>query len=406
MTEYTKPQRKIQAKTAKQLHLFERRKDLPRRRLTEHDYRRVCVYRDVVWIGETPPKTSRIKTKWRCKVCNHIFHATYNSVQQGSGCPRCGIKARSDKRRLTKEDYRKVGESRTVEWVGNTLPPNTDTKSLWRCKTCGHKWMVRYHDIVGRHSGCPPCGSQRSNNSRRLTAEDYTKVGLYIGIYWLGDVVPNNTHTYTLWGCSQGHIFKTTHSNIAHAASRSTFGCTTCALDHQRLSVDDYINAGLAMGVKWIGDTIPQTHTHKTQWKCIEEGHFWTTSYRSIVINGSNCPRCQNMVNGVQVSTQQEWLCDLVAGELNIYHEDYCLDITTFIDGVNIAIEYDGWYWHKEKVAEDAKRDQDLIAAGWRVLRVKSGELLPDKQDVLAVIKRLLNGSTYEEIILDDWGKG
>lgn len=40
--------------------------------------------------------------------------------------------------------------------------------------------------------------------------------------------------------------------------------------------------------------------------------------------------------------------------------------------------------------------------AGWLV--VKSGELLPTKEQLYTAIDKLLDGRWYEEIILEDWG--
>jgi hypothetical protein len=47
-----------------------------------------------------------------------------------------------------------------------------------------------------------------------------------------------------------------------------------------------------------------------------------------------------------------------------------------------------------------------MIAAGWRVLRVKSNGQLPTRKQLDAAIARLLAGEDQVEIVLDDWGEG
>jgi very-short-patch-repair endonuclease len=94
----------------------------------------------------------------------------------------------------------------------------------------------------------------------------------------------------------------------------------------------------------------------------------------------------------------------MVDGEMNRLEGNYCIDIVVIIDGVPIAIEYDGWHWHRDRFIEDAKRDAALIVLGWKVLRIKSGELMPEERDVAIAVERLLCGEDYTEIALDDWG--
>ena len=72
---------------------------------------------------------------------------------------------------------------------------------------------------------------------------------------------------------------------------------------------------------------------------------------------------------------------------------------------IMIAIEYDSWYWHAEKVEQDRQRARDLIDLGWRVLAIKSNEKIPDKNVIMACIQQL-DKINYVEIVLDDWGCG
>lgn len=48
------------------------------------------------------------------------------------------------------------------------------------------------------------------------------------------------------------------------------------------------------------------------------------------------------------------------------------------IPSKKICIEYDGKYWHKNKL-EDEARDRELLEVGWRTIRIPEGE--EDKLD-------------------------
>lgn len=90
---------------------------------------------------------------------------------------------------------------------------------------------------------------------------------------------------------------------------------------------------------------------------------------------------------------------------LNYACDRSIFDVALFIDGNKIDIEYDGWYWHQNK-HKDIKRDEHFKAIGWKILRVKSGNKLPNVQQLETAINDLVqNDCDYIEIVLEDWMK-
>ncbi|GAA1463520.1 hypothetical protein [Williamsia maris] len=49
--------------------------------------------------------------------------------------------------------------------------------------------------------------------------------------------------------------------------------------------------------------------------------------------------------------------------------------LVTLADGHRIAIEYDGSYWHADKVALDSAKSLDLLAEGIEVVRLREAPL-------------------------------
>ena len=79
------------------------------------------------------------------------------------------------------------------------------------------------------------------------------------------------------------------------------------------------------------------------------------------------------------------------------------LDIFVCINNIKIDVEYDGWFWHQDK-QKDLQRDKFLQSKGFKVLRIRSGELLPTEQELLDAINYLINTEhKFKEIILSDW---
>lgn len=88
------------------------------------------------------------------------------------------------------------------------------------------------------------------------------------------------------------------------------------------------------------------------------------------------------------------------------YPYDRCIfDIAIILNDKNIKIdiEYDCWYWHKNQ-EKDMRRDYYSLRRGWKILRVKSGMKLPDKEELFDAIEYLINTEHHHKnIILDDW---
>lgn len=67
-----------------------------------------------------------------------------------------------------------------------------------------------------------------------------------------------------------------------------------------------------------------------------------------------------------------------------------------------IDVEYDGWYWHKDRVQQDRRRNNFLIGRGYKVLRIKSTFQLPTNEQIIDAVDYLINTHhNYKEIILD-----
>ena len=52
---------------------------------------------------------------------------------------------------------------------------------------------------------------------------------------------------------------------------------------------------------------------------------------------------------------------------------------------IKIDIEYDGWYWHKNN-KRDKARDSYVANRGVKILRVKSGSLLPKDEELIGAV--------------------
>lgn len=88
---------------------------------------------------------------------------------------------------------------------------------------------------------------------------------------------------------------------------------------------------------------------------------------------------------------------------LNAPTDSFMLDILVKINDIKIDVEYDGWYWHQDK-EKDNKRDKVIGKLGYKILRIRSGNLVPNKEEINDAIQKLLNTNINKiEIFLSDW---
>lgn len=92
--------------------------------------------------------------------------------------------------------------------------------------------------------------------------------------------------------------------------------------------------------------------------------------------------------------------------ELNKPEGKFSIDIALYINNIKIDIEYDGWYWHKDK-QRDIKRDKVLQYNDWKVIRIRGGKLIPSIEDIKEKIDILCSTTKkFEQILLQDWREG
>ena len=112
----------------------------------------------------------------------------------------------------------------------------------------------------------------------------------------------------------------------------------------------------------------------------------------------------------VPTSSQQIQIHNIVQkkypeAQLNYPLAPFSLDVFVCIDGVKIDIEYDGSHWHQDP-QKDIKRDKIIQSQEIKTIRIRSGRLVPNEQDLFDAIDCLVQTDRrFVEIILSDWKK-
>ena len=75
----------------------------------------------------------------------------------------------------------------------------------------------------------------------------------------MGEKLPKNIATKTLWRCLEGHEWETTYGSLA--------GCACCS-GVAKKTIEDYHGLAEKRGFKWAGEILPSGVAIKTEWKC------------------------------------------------------------------------------------------------------------------------------------------
>ncbi|MEH0110668.1 zinc-ribbon domain-containing protein [Tersicoccus sp. MR15.9] len=123
-------------------------------------------------------------------------------------------------------------------------------------------------------------------------------------------------------------------------------------------------------------------------WVCATDpAHVWQQSL-SARSNGAECPECRQAGKSKVELAHHAAAAEVFPGarsgalirdEAFETRKSWTADISADVDGRTVVIEYDGAYWHAAaaKVLVDQSKTADLLAAGFRVVRLREDPLPP-----------------------------
>ena len=328
---------------------------------------------------------SHKNVSWKCSK-GHTWKATIKNRNNGTGCPYCS------NRKVLKgyNDLITLNPLLAKEWNynlnGNLLPEHVTAKSeakVWWICNQGHEWQAMVADR-NNGKGCPYC-----SNTRVLQGyNDLITLNSLLAQEWNYDKndtlrpedVTEKSGKKVWWICNQGHEWQAT---IASRASGC--GCPYCSGRMAIKGENDLLTLNPDLAKEWSynlnGTLTPEDVTAKSGkkvwWKC-SKGHEWQAVVYSRA-TGRGCPIC---MSGLQTSFQEYAIlyylekCGIEA--IHSYRKrGYEIDI--YIPSKKIGIEYDGYFWHKDKIDKDLEKNLKCNNDNIKLYRIR--ENLPPLKD-------------------------
>ena len=255
----------------------------------------------------------------------------------------------------------------------------------WQCnKADDHEWQAQVSNRTKTKnpSGCPFCLGRKASKANNLVVhhpeliEEWhpTKNGIQ---------KPQNftrsSHSVIWWRCKTNnqHVWE---SSINRRTSMKT-GCPYCA--NKRVNKTNSLGTvAPEIASQWHptlnADATPDQYTpgsHKSIWWLCKLGHRWKTTIKSRTSKTSptGCPFCSTQTSRPEIRL----FCELnwIFPDAIWRHKIDKTEVDVFIPSLRVAVEYDGSYFHQDKIDRDKAKNDKLKTKGIFVIRLRERPL-------------------------------
>ena len=335
--------------------------------------------------------SSALKVWWCCEK-NHSYQMNIYHKSSGIGCPVCSGRKVSESHSLFHN------HSKTMDYWDYEKNKGIDPKLIiqgssrivfWRCSEAeDHKWKQRIKHVVKNKAKCPYCNNHKTTSSNSLKIKFPDVYSQILFSSYDKEMLENlnfKAEKKIWFKCPKGddHIWKT---SVYHRIINNS-GCPVCenlkVVKSNCLSTTDP-----KIAAEWHptknGKVYPETvtrYSNKNVWfRCHKNfTHEWKTFIYHRTVNESNCPYCNLTPQSRQELIITFELLKIFKGinpkgfKTRLNGKLRAIDI--FIPDLNLAIEFDGSYWHKDKRAIDKIKSEMLMEEGYQVIRIREEPL-------------------------------
>lgn len=263
------------------------------------------------------------------------------------------------------------------------LTPNKVTHGsgrfvYWLCDK-GHPWQAPVTNRTNTNAGCPYCSNQRvlpGYNDLATTHPD-------LAVEWhptkngnlRPDMVVSGYEKRVWWRCAKGHEWES-----APKVRSGGCGCPVCANRVVLLGFNDLTTTNPDLAAEWHpiknGDLTPEQVTsgsHKKVWWLDKNGHEWQASIVNRV-KGYSCPANVSTVTSLLEYSLYYYLKKAFPKIQRCvkptWFKDTRWELDFYIPELGLAVEHDGWPWHKNP-DRDMRKDAICAANQMQLIRLR-----------------------------------
>lgn len=310
------------------------------------------------------------KVWWKCPVADDHVWQSIISNRTGpnkTGCPSCSGRQVSKANNLASRFPDIVLQwhpTKNGELTPDMVVAGSGEKVWWKCPVADdHVWQASIDSRTGKSKpGCPCCAGLQASSTNSLgnnfpeVAKEWhpTKNGSLTP-----DQIPAGSEKRHWWKCLKGPDHEWPTSPAKRTAADAT-NCPFCA-NHKVSVTNSLATVAPNIASQWHPtknqtviphDVLSGSHK-KYWWKCpVADNHDWLTSIKSRTEQQTGCPFCTIVPRSkAEICISFELAAflefDIKNHKLRIDSKLYDVDI--LIPDHQLAIEFDGSYWHKDK---------------------------------------------------------
>lgn len=292
---------------------------------------------------------SRTKVEIICPKHGSFFQTPANHIQ-GSGCKKCSYESQKKTRSRSQEEFiTLIKETHGNRYDYSLAVYDGDKKKVTlTCLEHNIQFKQRASSVINGLDGCPECRKTKYGKHLRSSTEDFIKKATEVHgerYDYSNAVYQTNSNDIEI-RCPKHGIFFQTPAN--HLQGQ---GCSACNREEREKRLQESFISHVASThqQKYSYENISSYDAReKVEIICPEHGSFFQTP--SNHRKGSGCPICANIGPSKGEDEVVEFIqsiCDfdIERSSRNVI-PPYELDI--YIPSHNIAIEFNGVYWHSE----------------------------------------------------------
>jgi len=325
---------------------------------------------------------------WICsKNSNHSWEAQFRERIKGKGCPYCSSRI-VDRTNSLSSLYPLIAKEWHPSKNGKLKPSNvskvSNKKVWWQCsQNLEHEWNATISSRTNRNTGCPVCSGRVASAENNFAIQFPS-----IAAEWHksknkglkpSQVTPKSGKL-VWWQCTDftEHEWSTT---VVHRTHRGD-GCPFCS-GHRVSSQNNLRTKNPKLIKEWHptknGQLQPEDFTASSDttvwWRCKRfPEHEWKARIASRS-KGRGCPFCTSQTSEQEIRI----ICELryLFGEKNVKwrHKYAKVEVDVFLEKFKVAIEFDGYRWHKDRFKADLNKNRLIEDHGLTLVRIREKPL-------------------------------
>jgi len=360
------------------------------------------------------------KYRFECQKCGNVFIREFNHVCSDKAifCLECAKILWGKKSRIKDSEIKKrIANIKVDGYSGKYLRGYCGLqKSAWfKCPICQKEFRRRPDDVIHwKLIFCKPCGIKRRTIGHTMSQKRFEEKCKKIGAIPL-EPYGKNVEQKIKWKCTQcGKSYNKTPHEIFGSKSLCTTMCIDCSRNNRpiRTSLQEAENRDKQVGAIPIGKFRGTNYNRKYQ--CTKCGKTFMRQPDCVWrLKQIDCLKCSRQY---LISSGAKKILHILKNILQINGDDEDFleqripgwqgGIDILID--NIAIEFDGYYWHRQHqngIKREKRKDKAIIKAGYKRLRIRScGIEIPTEDQLRKVLfNHFQHGYNKWTITLPSW---